>query len=178
MQPKLIYRAAQVQFDVRDDWKADTANGILFLADPKESVILVVQVLDSAGLDKAIKDADTIIKKYVTGVQWHKKPTRRDLNGMKALAFDGGGFLKGDKLDQVNAYYNPYLHVVRLCYELMAEIIMTFHPIVASQAEVLKLTVGVIEFNTNARQCIRERAHRIVGRARMVRRLAAAVLVR
>jgi hypothetical protein len=273
-----IYRAAQVQFDVRDDWKTDTANDIVFVTDPKETVILVVQVLESSRLEKAIKDADTILKKYITAVHWHKKPTSRNLNGMKALAFDGSGVVKGDKVDigalivttpsskpmfifgfqassqsatlqpqvnalvesirpapaepprrdpapaprptptptpgqpqappttdaeglpvapgfsvhyyaprsaslqpllslarnaglerfideinqsfvwpraipieirecgVVNAYYNPYLHVVRLCYELVAEVFLTFHPIVGSNADALKLTAGAIKF--------------------------------
>ena len=37
-----IYRAAQVQLDIRDDWKIDSANNILVVTDPGSNVILVI----------------------------------------------------------------------------------------------------------------------------------------
>jgi hypothetical protein len=97
-----VHQAAQVQFDVRDDWKLDRAGDNLVLTDPGSNLILVVEVLEPSALDQALKQVDTLTRKYIERVRWKKKPVSRSLNSMKAVSFEGTGVIKGDKGDKVD----------------------------------------------------------------------------
>jgi hypothetical protein len=94
-----VFRAAQVQLDVRDDWKIRTGKGDLIVTDPNEELVIVVQVLEASALERAVKDADAIIKKSLDKVRWRNKPLGRDLNGMKAFVVAGTGFARASQVD-------------------------------------------------------------------------------
>lgn len=47
---------------------------------------------------------------------------------------------------KINAYYSPYAHIVRVCYEFIAQAAAAFKPDAQSDSEVRKRTAGLLKF--------------------------------
>lgn len=94
-----VYQAAQVELDLPSGWNVENRDDGMMLAAPDKAGFVIVRVLAASQLEQAIKEADAALKKVVERVQWGAHPTRRTVNGMKAIVLAGTASDKGLRLD-------------------------------------------------------------------------------